>query len=127
MKHVINHNRAFRLAALTALTALVGGLATLTPANAQDGRDFRDRRDRQDHQIARYDAVTLRREQDHLHDLQTRRRDAARHHDYDRVHRLDAAIRDTQWRISNKRFDVAHDYDSFYGDRDREFFRSHYH
>ena len=118
MKHVTNHNRAFRLAALTALTALVGGLATLTPANAQD---FHDR------QAAHYDAATLRREQDHLRDLQGKRRDAQRHHDYDRVHRLDAAIRSTQWRITNKRFDLNHDYDSFYAARDRDYFHSHYH
>ncbi len=121
MKHVINHNRAFRFAALLGLTAVFGGLVAQTPANAQyhhDGREF-------DRQELRYDTIVLRREQDHLRDLRDRRRDAARHHDRDAVRRLDAAIRNTQWRIDNRRSDSRHDYDTFYNDRDREYFRTH--
>ena len=121
MKHVTTHKRAFRFAALLGLTTLFGSLTALAPANAQDWRN------RRDHVDARYDAATLRREQDHLHDLQRRRDDAKRHHDRDAVRRLNVAIRDTQWRIDNKRFDVHHDYDSFYTDRDRDWFRNHNH
>ncbi len=127
MKHVTAHNRAFRFAALLGLTAVFGGLVAQTPANAQyprdrqfhhDGREF-------DRQELRYDATTLRREQDHLRDLQDRRKNAVRRHDRNAVRRLDVAIRDTQWRMDNKRFDTKHDYDTFYNDRDREYFRNH--
>ena len=112
---------ASRLMSVLGLTLLCGGLASVVPARADD--DHHDRHDRMD---MRYDEAVLRRERAHLRDLKVRRDDRKAHHDWDAVHRLDKAIAATQWRIDHRKFDTAHDWDSFYSDSDRDWFRHHH-
>jgi hypothetical protein len=92
------------LAATFVSCALFLGFAGIAPAQADDwdhyGRDhvYRDIRD-------------VRRDERILHNLQDRRDDARRHHDWDRVHSLDRRIHDLQRHIDHDRRDIRADVD----------------
>lgn len=117
MKQITTHNRAFRLSAVLGAAALCACMIPGTAASADD--HDRIRRDRAE---MRYDVESIRRDQAHLRDLQRRRDEARRDHNWRAVHRLDDAIANTQWRIDNRRYDAGHDFDRFYSNRDRDWF-----
>ena len=133
MKHMSTYKRNIGLAAVLGLSALFAGMTTGASAQSDSWRDRHDnsqyRHDdsqyRQDNMQYRYDRQALRRDQAHLRDLQNRRDSEARRHDWNDVHQLDNAIRNTRWRIQNRRYDANHDLDSYYSSSDRDWFYHH--
>jgi len=119
-KQTTRNNRTARTGIVLGLTTLMAGTVLMaSPAHADDGRDHRDRA------AVRYDAAALRRDRDHLRDLERRRADFAAHHNWAAVRQVDAAIANTRWRTEHQQYNLNHDFDRFYSDRDREWFYHH--
>jgi hypothetical protein len=108
--------RILGIAATLGAGALMLGIGASSPALAQDRGDWRN---------VRHESRDIQRDYNRLHDLEYRRDQEARRHDWHDVRVLDNQIADLRRHIERDRHEVNRDRDRSYyrGDRDRDDWR----